>query len=346
MAHVPRPIRQARDAIRAALPPNSSSHHLAIACSGGADSLALAATAQFLAQRHNWQLSAFVIDHALQPGSDAVAQTAADTLNRIGIEHVVIQRVSVAQGAGNGGPENAARTARYAALDHLADTHNVDNILLGHTLDDQAESVLLGLARGSGSRSLAGIRPHTGRYLRPFLDITRRDTEAICELLGIPYWVDPTNLDHSPNGPLRSQVRGRVLPLLDDVLGPGIARTLARTARQLHDDAHALEQWAERTLTASQEAAHLSLTAPPNHCDVVVALDIPTLCDVPAAVRHRALRAAAREAGAPAGELSMRHIDAMDALVTQWRGQGETHLPTAIAVARQSSMLVFTRPTV
>ena len=125
-----------------------------------------------------------------------------------------------------GGREAAARTARYAALDAVADALGRD-VLLGHTLDDQAETVLLGLGRGSGPRSIAGMRPRSGRYLRPLLGVRRATTEAACRALGLDCWDDPHNDDRALQ---RVRLRREVLPLLEDVLQGGVAEALARTA--------------------------------------------------------------------------------------------------------------------
>ena len=165
-----------------------------VACSGGPDSLALAAVAAYFARRghvdgHPVSVGAVVVDHQLQPGSAGVAAATAATLRDLGLSPVQIRTVDVA--STGMGPEAAARDARHAALEAAADDTGAGAILLGHTLDDQAEQVLLGLARGSGTRSLAGMRPARGRLLRPFLGLRRADTLEICEVEGLDPWHDP-----------------------------------------------------------------------------------------------------------------------------------------------------------
>lgn len=330
-----------------------------VACSGGADSLALAAATAFVASRDGLRAGAVVVDHGLQDGSAQVAAVAAQQCRALGLEPVEVRRARV---QGPGGLEAAARHARYAVLDDVAHQAGAAAVLLGHTLDDQAESVILGLARGSGARSLAGMAAVRGTYRRPFLSLRRSDTEDVCTANGLTWWTDPTNgalapggaVDPPPGGadrpdglPLRSQVRSRVLPVLEDVLGPGVAVTLARTADLLREDADLLDGLAARLLdearvadlgTPTEEGASPG-DAPP----APVVLDTQVLLSAPAALRRRALRAAAVEAGSPAGSLFASHVATLDAMITDWRGQGPAHLPGDLRALRSRGRL-FLRP--
>ncbi len=351
MARVDPALAAARAAVRAELADLGPGELVLVACSGGADSLALAAAAAHEARRvgrsvrsrgYGVRAGAVVVDHGLQRGSDAVAARAAARCRDLGLDPVEVRRVEV-RAPGGAGLEGAAREARYAALDAAADETGAAAVLLGHTLDDQAESVLLGLARGSGARSLAGMARRRGRYRRPFLGLRRAQTEAVCAALGLDYWTDPTNLvsgdatDHAP-APLRSRVRAAVVPVLQDVLGPGAVEALARSADQLRDDADLLDALAADLLaTARARAADATGTAPdtaPDTAtgtstagDAALALDVATLAEAPAALRRRAERAAALEAGCAPAATTARHVDALDALVVAWRGQGPAHLP-------------------
>jgi len=304
-----------------------------VACSGGADSLALAAVTATEARRvgrsvrspgYAVRAGAVVVDHGMQAGSDTVAQTAAARCRGIGLDPVLVRRVTVDAGAG--GPEGAARDARYAALDAAARETGAAAVLLGHTLDDQAESVLLGLARGSGARSLAGMPRRRGPYRRPFLDLRRAQTEAVCAALGVGYWTDPTNLlpGDGAAAPARTRVRGAVVPALEDALGPGVVESLARSADQLRDDADALDALAADLLAA---ATVPRAAEEDDGDDAGLVLDAEALAAAPAALRRRALRAAALAVGCAPGATSARHVDALDALVVSWRGQGSVHLP-------------------
>jgi tRNA(Ile)-lysidine synthase len=329
-----------------------------VACSGGADSTALAAATAFVAPRLGLRAGAVVVDHGLQAGSAGVAADAAERCRGLGLDPVEVRRVVVP--ASGDGPEASARTARYAALDAVAVEHGAAAVLLGHTLDDQAETVLLGLARGAGARSLAGMAPRRGVHRRPFLALRRADTEAVCRTLGLAWWDDPTN-GPAPSGdapgppgaaalPLRSQVRARVVPALVDVLGPGAVPALARTADLLRDDADLLDALAADTLAtalveSSDDGGRGPVGGPAASGAESVVLDAEVLASVHPALRRRALRAAALRAGCPASDLFAVHVDALDALVTAWRGQGPVHLPGDLRAARACGRLSLGRET-
>jgi tRNA(Ile)-lysidine synthase len=319
----PAPVAQIRLRVRQSLRPLRPGELALAACSGGADSLALAAALAFEAPRLGLRGGGITVDHGLQDGSAEGAARVAGTLRDLGLDPVLSVRVTVAA-AGDGGypgPEAAARAARYAALDQAAATSGAVAVLLGHTRDDQAETVLLGLARGSGARSLAGMAPVSGRYLRPLLVIRRAQTEAACAALGLTPWQDPHNSDP---GYARARVRHQVLPLLEEQLGPGVAEALARTADQLRADSAALDQLAE----AERER--------------LTGLPATGLAALPAAVRTRLLRAAAVAAGCPAGALTAGHVDGIDALVTGWHGQRWIDLPGYVRCRRECGRLLFT----
>ncbi len=228
-------VAQVRLGVRQALAGLASGDLVLVACSGGADSLALAAALAFEAPRLGLRGGGVTIDHGLQASSAEQARRVTTALAAMGLEPVRSVRVSP---AGPGGPEAAARAARYAALDDAAGRAGAVAVLLGHTLDDQAETVLLGLARGSGARSLAGMPARQGRYLRPLLGIRRTQTVAACAALQLEPWADPHNFDPAY---ARARVRHQAMPALAGALGPGVAEALARTACQLRADADALD---------------------------------------------------------------------------------------------------------
>ena len=305
------PVAEVRRAVRQLLAEVGGP--VLVACSGGADSVALAAATAFEARKVGVSAGLITIDHGLQNGSEERAAEVAQLAYELGFDPVEIVPVTVGT---DGGPEAAARSARYAALDAAANAHNA-RVLLGHTLDDQAESVLLGLGRGSGARSLAGMRTWHGHYLRPFLGVRRSTTRAACEALGLPVWDDPHNLDPSFQ---RVRLRTEVLPLLEDVLQGGVAEALARTADLLRDDADVLDELAAVALTTS----------------------VDELRDLPPAVRSRVLRSWAQLIGA--GPLSAEHTASLDALVTDWHGQGPIQLPGGVEVVRTSGRLEVHTP--
>jgi tRNA(Ile)-lysidine synthase len=204
--------------------------------------------------------------------------------------------------------------------------------MLGHTADDQAETVLLGLARGSGLTSLAGMRPAAGNYLRPFLGLRRADTEASCAALGLPVWQDPHNVDPRFR---RVRVRSEVLPLMEDVLGDGVTPALARTATQLQDAEDVLDALTDRLLADS-------LGEPSDSPTVRPVLLVEPLSLAPAAPRQRAVKRWAESCGA--GALSAVHVAELDSLITHWRGQGPIDLPSGSRVIRSSGRLKFIAP--
>lgn len=310
-------------------PAGSSGAPLVLAaCSGGADSLAMAAALAFEAPRQSMRAGAVTVDHGLQPGSAGQAANVAAVLHKLGLDPVHTLRVQVAvrgEAAGYPGPEAAARQARYAAIDAAATECDAAAVMLGHTMDDQAESVLLGLARGSGARSLSGMERSSGRYLRPLLGLRRAQTRTACEALGLEPWDDPQNADPAY---ARTRVRQQVLPLMEELLGPGITEALARTADRLRADADALDDMAEAAAARAGDPGR--------------GLDVPVLADLPDAIRTRLLKRAAIAAGAPAGALSAVHIASVDALVTAWHGQRWSDLPGGVRCVRRYGKLHFT----
>ena len=292
----------------------ASSGALLVACSGGADSLALAAATAQVSRRRSGSTSAVVVDHGLQAGSAETAARAHDQLVDLGFDDVLVSRVTVEMHSGRG-PEAAARHSRYALLDAEA-TRRDATVLLGHTLDDQAETVLLGLARGSGTRSLAGMAVRSGRYLRPLLAVRRATTEGACAELGLQPWRDPHNADEAY---ARSRVRSRVLPLLEAELGPGVAEALSRTARLARDDADLLDALAADAVPAADT------------------LDCAQLGDLPAALRRRVIRRWLIASGA--SEVTYHHVLRVEELVLRWHGQSTADL-AGVQVSRVDGRLI------
>lgn len=298
-------------AVAAALTPRDAA--LLVACSGGADSLALAAGVRYVAERRSLPSAAVVVDHGLQQASAGTADHARAQLASLGFADVVVARVTVDLEAGHG-LEGAARASRYRALDAEAAARDA-TVLLGHTLDDQAETVLLALARGSGTRALAGMASRRGRYLRPMLSLRRAVTERSCLELGLEFWTDPHN--QSPEY-ARSRVRSRVLPVLESELGPGVAESLARTAQLARDDADLLDALAEEMSPAAQT------------------LDTAELLGAAPALRRRVIRSWLARHGAQ--EVTLIHVLRVEDLVTSWHGQREVDLP-GVRVGRRAGHL-------
>jgi len=314
-------------ALRQAVRPwvSAAQSKIAIGVSGGADSLALAIATQLEAAAHQVDVVAVIIDHGLQENSDRVAAKASLELTKFGISDVIIKRVSVEL---VDGMEASARRARYAAFEEVIAEMKPDYFLLAHTLNDQAESVLLGLARGSGSKSLAGMQERNGSYVRPLLHIDRATTLAVCHEHGVEPWQDPHNEDPSY---LRVRVRKNILPMMEELLGPGVINALGRTAEILRQDVTALDGYAEEFLERQ-----LDPSGGPG-----LELEVSELAALPQAVRIRVLREAIYRCGAPEGSLSAAHIAPIEALVTDWHGQGVISLPGGVKVWRISGRLSF-----
>lgn len=303
-----RPIDRARTAVAAMAPAGLS----LVAVSGGADSLALAVAASQLPGA----FGAVVVDHGLQPGSAQAADRAAQQCRELGLDPVLVRRVRT-------GPDEAsARTARYEAFERALESTGAQRILLGHTRDDQAEQVLLGLLRGSGIRSLAGMPAVRGAYARPLLGLAREDTEQICAGAGLEYWEDPSNTDTTYR---RNLVRGEIMPYLREHLGGHIPQALARTAQLAAADADALDLWAGRAW-----AEH--------------GTDLKALAALPPAVASRVLRLAAAEAGAKnVGRERTAALCALAGVGTEKsKSAGPVQLDGKISAYRRSPVIVFT----
>lgn len=305
-----------------------------IGCSGGADSLALAAGAAGLTGT-GARFGAIIVDHQLQAESAITAAAAAAACRALGLDPVEVVAVTVPGSRGRGGPEAVARAARRTALLAAADRYGATAVLLAHTMDDQAETVLLRLARGSGARSLGAMASRDGLWRRPLLGLRRSQLAAACAEAGLEPHVDPHNSDPSY---ARVRVRTSLLPALERELGPGIAAALARSAQMLRRDAEVLDGlvadwWREHGFAAVSAESRSG------------ELSVDDVAQLPAAVRTRVLRRATLVAGSPAAAVTYAHIERIDRLVTGWHGQGAVAVPGGIEVGRRGRRLVWTADT-
>jgi tRNA(Ile)-lysidine synthase len=305
--------------IRKAVKPwvGDSSQTILFGCSGGADSMALA-LALFL-EANQSKVIPVVVDHGLQEGSAQITSQTISKIKAIGYTQV---ESAIAQVKITDGLEASARRARYQIFNQFIDTYRPKYFLLAHTLNDQAESVLLGLARGSGARSLSGMAVENNIYVRPLLKISRQTTVAACREGGIEIWSDPHNDDLRF---ARVRTRKNVLPNLEENLGPGITEALVRSADLLRDDADALDSFARE---------YFAQTDPLN-------LSVNELERLPKAIRTRVLRLAIYKAGAPTGSLSAEHINGAEALISDWHGQKELSLPGDVKLLRNSGRITL-----
>lgn len=335
------PVARIRHALREFLRQRLATGALApgelvlVACSGGPDSLSLAAAAAFVAPRMGLRAGAVVVDHRMQTDSTQVAWRAHRACTDLGLSPSRVAQAAATDAEDGLGPEARAREVRYRALETVRRQERARAVLLGHTRDDQAETVLLALARGSGTRSLAGMAPLRGALWRPLLSISGADTRQACTALDLPAWQDPTNAVDGPwrrsdGRPLpRVALRHEVLPALEDALGPGVAKALARSATMARQDTDLLDELAE-------ELAARALGSGPGE----VQADIAVLAGAPAALRRRVLLEMARRAGSPTGSVSAVHVEELERLITHWHGQGPLHLPGALEATRECGTLV------
>ena len=340
MADARRAVKTLLSAHHDDTPPGS---HFLVAVSGGADSLALAWAAQFVLPRQGYSLEAVVVDHGIQAQSAEIAEEAARTCQVLGL-HARVVKVSLggrsgvlaselggirASGDGmEGGVEHQARLARYDALRAVQRESGAHGVLLGHTMDDQAEGVLLGLARGSGPGSLRGMAERNQQWWRPFLGLRRADTRQVCLDAGISWWDDPHNDDDVF---ARPRVRHHILPAMERELGPGVVEALARTAILLRTDDDALDQIASAIADQEQRA----------HGAGVVSVD--TLSSQPWAISSRVVRRVAFDVAQSA--LSYDHTDRVMALVSDWHGQGPIDIPGASVVREGDCLRIVPRTT-
>lgn len=322
-----------------------------VACSGGPDSLALAAVAAHFRRRGDLRAGAVVVDHGLQPGSAEVASEAARACQELGLDPVIVVEAEIP--GGEHGPEMGARLARYEAFERVAAEYSPAALLLGHTLNDQAETVLLGLSRGSGTRSLAGmpVARRLGRtlLLRPFLGVERDTVHAVCSAEGLSPWQDPSNQDSSL---LRNRVRHEVLPFLEQSIGPGIEQALSRTAAVLTEDAAYLEAQADRAAREvrvnsaeyqqprhhapaerAEGSVHRVRIPQPSGQETTAALSLQVLRAQHPALRRRVLARYVVQAGGESP--SFERLTALEELVAGHGNAGPIQMAGRVAVWRR-----------
>ncbi len=294
-----------------------------VGCSGGADSLALAWTTLVVGKRLELKTGAVIVDHQLIPESNSVALNAKKQCEELGIQEVIIKKVNVEQN--HEGLEAAARIARYEAFENVLHETNAQAILLAHTQDDQAETVLMRLTRGSGAKSLSGMAQVSGKYLRPFLHLRKKLVHDSLDLIGLKAWQDPANTDHQF---LRVKVRNELMPKIVEVLGESAISSLDKTSQLLRLDNQALEELAQQFFDSQKDVK-------------TNGLEISELEKLPEAIRTRVLRIFAIASGVHPGPFSFEHIEAIDALVKNWHGQGNVDLPGFIQATRVDGSLRF-----
>ena len=337
MTRAPAELRVVADLAAKALAPAgvpAAGDGVAVAVSGGADSLALLHALRVLAGPRGWRLAVLTVDHGLRPGSAADAAFVADHAKALGLPaRVLTLGPADLEAHRAAGPEGAARAARYEALWPAADELGCPWLATGHTLDDQAETVLLQLLRGAGPDGLAGMTVRSGRLLRPLLGARRSETRACCAAAGLPWREDPTN---ATDGPLRNRVRRHLLPLLEE-LRPGATQTLARTAALAADERSWLDPIVATALTATTQAVDNGAHPFPPSA-TLPQLEAATLAGMRGALGRRVVRAAAARAGlgapdAAATDRVLALAGAADGTRTGWPGGAAVRDGAAVRLA-------------
>ena len=330
-----------------------------VACSGGRDSMALAAVSHIVCTSMGVRCGAVIVDHGLQADSEQVASEAADRCRALGLGPVIMRNATV-QARGEG-LEAAARQARYDELCAAAHESGAIAVLLAHTMDDQAETVLIGLLRSRGVDALAGMPQVFTRsgatFARPLLTLTRAETTGICEDLGVEYWDDPTNGDavdgELPNDyPLRSRVRHDLLPAIERFAGFNVTRHFAESARLARMDKEYLDQrsdevmgeavaavdWPASSAAVSTDAPRACVAGDTNDSGhgIGLMIGVKRIAREPEAIRLRVIAHALSQAGVNA---SAAQIAAIDRLVVDWHGQGGVSLPRGYSANRKKHVI-------
>ena len=328
-----------------------------VACSGGRDSMALAAVSHIVCT--SMGCGAVIVDHGLQAGSEQVASEAADRCHALGLGPVIMRNATV-QARGEG-LEAAARQARYDELCAAAHESGAIAVLLAHTMDDQAETVLIGLLRSRGVDALAGMPQVFTRsgatFARPLLTLTRAETTGICEDLGVEYWDDPTNGDavdgELPDDyPLRSRVRHDLLPAIERFAGFNVTRHFAESAQLARMDKEYLDQRSDEVMGEAVAAVDWPAssaavsTDTPRACaaddtndsghGIGLMIGVKRIAREPEAIRLRVIAHALSQAGVNA---SAAQIAAIDRLVVDWHGQGGVSLPRGYSANRKKHVI-------
>ena len=317
------PPIEMQNAVQNLLKQFDAGDYVLVGCSGGADSLALVWTTLVVGKRLELKIGAIIVDHQLILESNDVALNAKKQCEDLGIQEVIIKKVNVEHN--HEGLEAAARIARYEAFENVLHETNAQAILLAHTQDDQAETVLMRLTRGSGAKSLSGMAQVSGKYLRPFLHLRKKLVHDSLDLIGLKAWQDPANTDHQF---LRVKVRHELMPKIVEVLGESAISSLDKTSQLLRLDNQALEELAQQFFKSQKDVK-------------TNGLEISELEKLPEAIRTRVLRIFAIASGVHPGPFSFEHIEAIDALVKNWHGQGNVDLPGFIQATRVNGSLRF-----
>ncbi|MDX6710044.1 MAG: tRNA(Ile)-lysidine synthase [Blastocatellia bacterium] len=325
-----------------------------IGVSGGADSVALLLAADQLQRAGyiNTDIVAAHLDHGLrvESANDAAwVISLSKSLGRVLVSDRI--DVGVLADSTRDNVEQAARRARYSFFERAALSIGASHVLTGHTLDDQAETVLMRLIRGSGVDGLAGMpvlrslqKNSTVMLARPLLNWARRDkTEEFCSELGYSFLRDSMNDDE---GYSRVKVRKRIFPLLKE-LNPKYAENISRAALLCREDSCSLSEQASKLLEAAKDEGHSATCSHddlPNNGTGNPALRVSVLVNAPRGLRRRALRLWLSQVKGDLRRIDSIHILAVEKLLSPGRGGRIAELPGGGTVETRKDRLIFKKP--
>jgi tRNA(Ile)-lysidine synthase len=318
----------------------NAGERVAIAVSGGSDSVALVWLFQEIASAGHVAIAGLVhLNHGLR-GEESHADEAfcRALAARIGwpidVGHIDAAALARAQSQS---VETAGRAARYGFFEAAAQKLGADVVMTGHTLDDQAETVLLRLLRGAGTRGLGGVRPRRGPYVRPLLEVRRAELRQYLVDRGESYRDDSSNDDRSIP---RNRVRHELMPVIGR-LAPGGVQALARVAALARDDEDFLQKAAieaGRSLVLSEEAGALPQGPP----DSTLRIDCRMFAVLPPAIGRRVVRELLNRA-APGAAFTVRHIEAVRELAAADKSRGHLDLPGLVLERRGGELSISSR---
>ncbi len=318
-------VKKIYNALRQHIPQGSN---LLLAVSGGADSLALADGVCSLLDEGYCTAGVLHMEHGLR-GEESLADAALvkdfceQRMLKFTCVHVKVQEYAVNAGLS---PEEAARKLRYIALNEQASLQKADFIVTAHQSDDQAETVLLKLLRGSGLTGLSGMQVRSGKVLRPLLNLTRADLENYCRLRNIAYCNDSTNEDVAYT---RNRIRHELLPYLEKHFNPAIKKALVQTAQLLQEDEACVEQMVQEKMTALV-----------TQTEKEIIVNVKNWGYIPKAVRTRLLRQCYFALGGK--ELAYRNTEAVDVLCLRKTSGKYIELPQKVtAFYRRGKLSIY-----
>lgn len=319
---------------------NENAPLVLVACSGGRDSLALTALSAIVCASRGLRCAVVIVDHHMQAHSTEIAKEAANRCVQVGVDRKYVYLESVNVKDSGEGEESAARSARYEAIIKVANANKAAVVLLAHTANDQAETVLMGLKDSAGLEAVAGMKAITQRqnvrFARPIIELTREDTTGICEDLGIAWWDDPTNGDNisktqelCENYPLRSRIRHTLMPYLSHFLKANMVTLLSKGAKLAQDDLD--------YINSKVDEAYSKVTIIDEN-EQIVSLEAKKLEQYHPAIRRRII---ARALTALCLRFSSSHVQAIDELCTNWHGQKPFSLPNHYEASRRAKHIVI-----